>query len=96
METAQEVERYSQGNAALRSYRKAVCCIKNGIDDAGELVKELGDDDIPGFKAVRDAVAKVDVIVSVIQPTRTMVEELRALLGEASGTLNIILGLLYY
>ena len=93
--TAETIERFSQGNPTLKSYREACSSIKNGINDVKETVQELEKSNIPQFDAVSDSIDRMDVIVEEDQPTGTNVEDLRAILGEACGTLDIIIGLMY-
>eukprot|EP00794_Sanderia_malayensis_P015047 gene15047-16600_t len=94
-ETAEEMERLSQGNPSLRSFREARSIILNGVSDVRVNVKELDESAIPQFNAVRDAIERLDVILKDDQPTGSNVEELRFTLGEARGTLEVIIGLLY-
>ena len=93
--TAETIERFSQGNPTLKSYREACNDIKNGIDGVRKTVQELEKANIPQFDSVSDSIDRMDVIVDEDQPTGTNVEDLRAILGETCGTLDIIIGLMY-
>eukprot|EP00112_Aurelia_sp_Birch-Aquarium-sp1_P014493 Seg3133.6 transcript_id=Seg3133.6/GoldUCD/mRNA.D3Y31 product="hypothetical protein" protein_id=Seg3133.6/GoldUCD/D3Y31 len=93
--TAETIERFSQGNPTLKSYREACSGIKSGIDEMKETVQELEKANIPQFDSVSDSIDRMDVIVDEDQPTGTNVEDLRAILGETCGTLDIIIGLMY-
>ena len=89
------IDRFSQGNPTLKSYREACVSIKAGINDMKETTKELSKASIPQFDSVMDAIDRIDVVADEDQQTGTHVEELRAIIGEACGTLDVIIGLLY-
>ena len=89
------IDRFSQGNPTLKSYREACVYIKSGIADMRPTINELAEASIPQFAAVADAIDRIDVAADEDQQTGTHVEELRAIIGEACGTLDVIIGLLY-
>ena len=89
------IERFSQGNPTLKSYREACVNIKSGIGEMRATINELSGASIPQFDAVADAIDRIDVVADEDQQTGTHVEELRAVIGEACGMLDAIIGLLY-
>ena len=93
--SADSIERFSQGNPTLRSYREACLAIRTDVKDSRGIVEELLSAAVPNFDSVADAIDRIDAIVEDDQQTGTNVEELRAVIGEACGTLEVITGLLY-
>eukprot|EP00795_Rhopilema_esculentum_P007170 gene7170-12835_t len=93
--SAELIERFSQGNPTLRSYREACLAIRTDVKDIRGIMEELLSAAVPNFDSVADAIDRIDAIVEDDQQTGTNVEELRAVIGEACGTLEVITGLLY-
>ncbi len=94
IDTVEEIERLSQGNPTLKSYREARSRIKSEIESCGATLEELDKDGIPEFNAVKEAIQCADVILEEDQPGSNA-EELRFILGKARGTLQVIMELLY-
>ena len=89
------IDRFSQGNPTLKSYREACVNIKSGIAEMRATIDDLAVASIPQFDSVVDAINRIDAVADEDQQTGTHVEELRAIIGEACGTLDAIIGLLY-
>ena len=91
----ENIDRFSQGNPTLKSYREACVSIKCGISEMRATLKELSNASIPMFDSVVAAIDRIDAVADEDQQTGTHVEELRAIIGEACGTIDVIIGLLY-
>lgn len=89
------IDRFSQGNPTLKSYREACSGIKAGINEMRDTVNELSKASIPEFSSIVDSIDRIDAVTDEDQQTGTHVEELRAIIGEACGTIDVIIGLLY-